>query len=461
MAPGPTATAMCEAARPPRPRDEAQEAEEEGRDAKVGALGPWGCEVGFANAAADNLASALSEESGSLPESPAGSSRQPGSPEGSRPTAYGGNFAWVGAHYKMRVNNRLWGPLPFFNGLTQKLLVLEDLVMMESGQFRRPNEAEPVFPKAGVDLRWRWDAERGCIIIDFFLRGQRLAWRWDELTPSEELRFPSTVPDFEGVGHAGKWSFAYTLLSAAAEACPGTSPSRGGSSSSSAPALPCPLRGALSLEGLSVDGRKAREDLARLCLADGGAAQLLFLCPGMQRPVALRADPRSAEATAPAAGELGAETVESVLGACFEKLAAALPGTCESVTLPADILERVAARAATEVRIGVASALRLQPAFLQPVHLLVGLGRPWQMRVLTYGYVAELPTQIQGDGMDARAPFVLRLVSPELTADAAAGQPVRYVAREAGPLGPMLEELQADAAELQAALESGQWSELF
>ena len=34
--------------------------------------------------------------------------------------------------------------------------------------FRKPGQSEPLFPLGGLDLRWRWDASCGHIVIDFF-----------------------------------------------------------------------------------------------------------------------------------------------------------------------------------------------------------------------------------------------------------------------------------------------------
>mmetsp|Transcript_88226 Transcript_88226/g.263051 ORF Transcript_88226/g.263051 Transcript_88226/m.263051 type:complete len:203 (-) Transcript_88226:85-693(-) len=131
--------------------------------------------------------------------------------------AYGGNYPWVGAAYKLQVRGGA-SPLQWLNGLASRLFILGDMVLEADGGFRRPGEAAPLFPKGGINLRWRWDAARRCIIIDFYADGELMHWRWDELTPSRELRFPSTVPDWEGIGHVRKMTFKYSLLSAVAEA---------------------------------------------------------------------------------------------------------------------------------------------------------------------------------------------------------------------------------------------------
>jgi len=131
------------------------------------------------------------------------------------PTVYGGNFSWVGAAYRMHVKKGV-SPLQFLNGLTRDLLSLQDMVFTADGGFQRPGECTSLFPQRGVNLRWRWDAEESRIIIDFSQGGNLLSWRWDELRPSSELRFPSLTPDFKGIGHVGKFSFDYVMMSAAA-----------------------------------------------------------------------------------------------------------------------------------------------------------------------------------------------------------------------------------------------------
>eukprot|EP00434_Breviolum_minutum_P020891 symbB.v1.2.018428.t1/scaffold1470.1/size116919/11 len=98
-----------------------------------------------------------------------------------------------------------------------RFLLLDTLVLTADGGFQRPGETKPLFPKGGVELKWRWDAAAFRIVIDFWKDEQLLDWRWDELSPSKELRFPSLVPDWTGVGHVGSRSFSYDMLSLDAE----------------------------------------------------------------------------------------------------------------------------------------------------------------------------------------------------------------------------------------------------
>lgn len=87
--------------------------------------------------------------------------------------------------------------------------------MATDGTFFRPADGSPIFPKRGIDLRWRYDKTKESIIVNFWEKNKPLNWRWDELKPKAEMTFPSTVPDFHAVGHVGKLTFTYELLSAA------------------------------------------------------------------------------------------------------------------------------------------------------------------------------------------------------------------------------------------------------
>jgi hypothetical protein len=94
--------------------------------------------------------------------------------------SYGGNFAWVDVHYKMQVPSGI-SPLQWLNALTKRLLVLTDISFAPDGTFRNPRDKSAMFPRKGVDLRWKYDTDNERIIIDFYQDGKRMTWRWDEL----------------------------------------------------------------------------------------------------------------------------------------------------------------------------------------------------------------------------------------------------------------------------------------
>jgi len=124
------------------------------------------------------------------------------------PMIYGGDFAWVGKLYKLRIPPSP-SPLQWLNGVTKRLLHLEDIVFWTDGTFRRPGNNTPIFPIQGIDLRWRWDAALDRLVIDFWHKEKLQAWRWDELQITDKAK---KVPDFTGVGHVGKFTFKYELL---------------------------------------------------------------------------------------------------------------------------------------------------------------------------------------------------------------------------------------------------------
>jgi hypothetical protein len=125
---------------------------------------------------------------------------------------YGGNFTWVDVHYKMQVPSGI-SPLQWLNALTKRLLVLSDISFGADGTFRHPRDKSCMFPRKGIDLRWRYDAAAERIIIDFYQDSKRLKWRWDELKAKPEMTYPNTTPDFVGIGHVGKYTFKYEFLS--------------------------------------------------------------------------------------------------------------------------------------------------------------------------------------------------------------------------------------------------------
>lgn len=147
-------------------------------------------------------------------------------PEVADDALFGGDFPWVGSHYKLQLRHSgKWGRLPLVRGIAARharLLILRDVSFHADGGFQRPGAEAPLFPVGDerLDLRWRWDAEGRRIVIHFFNKRGLIPWRWDELTPSEDLRFPSLVPDWAGVGHVGGLTFRYDMISDVVEPPP-------------------------------------------------------------------------------------------------------------------------------------------------------------------------------------------------------------------------------------------------
>lgn len=392
--------------------------------------------------------------------------RQHSSSDGNRLVSgvnYGGNFTWVEAVYKMKVKAGLH-PLAVLNGLTKRLMVMQNLVLMQDGSFRRPHESVSMFPVKGVSLWWRWEEETGRVIIDFYTDGKLMPWRWDELRPSEP-RFPSTTPDLVGVGHVGKFSFEYSLLSAEAEA--GALPSTITLIDKDlARIVDSPLtrepRGEFCAGGLfASESRSAFGDFARLFCGDASSASLLCLCPGLEAPKVISAPYGVTE-------PLGDDGIpEELLRSFAEQLEdAALLGAPESMVLPSrEVFETVARRAALAMGAAVGSAFALSrqllPELLQTRHIVISLGRPLEFRLLTYAFVAEMPSQVQGKlGDDASTPFVARLLSPVLNSDQCAGENFRYVVSVTKEQS-IAQFQRRDLVLVRKVVAAGQWSRLF
>jgi len=120
---------------------------------------------------------------------------------------YGGEFEFVGVPLRMHVASGI-SPLQLMNKAAKKIFLLDNLILEQDGGFRRPGESEKLFPRRGVDLRWRMDSERDCVVIDFFQNGALLPWRYDELRPSQ---VGASLLHLSCVGHAGRFCFEYQL----------------------------------------------------------------------------------------------------------------------------------------------------------------------------------------------------------------------------------------------------------
>lgn len=123
---------------------------------------------------------------------------------------HGGDFPWVGSTYRVRIAPGLC-PLQWGNSFAKWFLSLRELRFTADGGFQRAGDEEPLAPIGGVELRWRWNESRSCILIDFFGKNGKLKeWRWDELA-LEKGRSLHAPAQLHGVGHVGKCSFGYHL----------------------------------------------------------------------------------------------------------------------------------------------------------------------------------------------------------------------------------------------------------
>jgi len=362
--------------------------------------------------------------------------------------SYGGNFAWVDMPYKMKIDSGI-APLQWLNALTKRLLALEDMVFAADGTFHRPGESNPMFPCGGIDLRWRWDDIQCRVIINFWNDGKFQDFRWDELQPAKELRFPSIAPDFLGIGHVGRFSFTYQLVSAAFAPPQRTPVSDAVDFSPIAiPSLPGKLacKPKDKYDTAPQANLDARRDFARLISKD---PQVFLMCPSFSVPQPL-CSPDGAS------GDWSDEAVDVVI----RKFQAQVQATLQSVgepELPDHVFHEIISYAAVGRGIDFATQQDLLPIFLQPSYIIVCFGEPWQVRLLAYGYVAGKPLDISGDRpANKSTPFLARLVSPELALQADSSRDTTYEASNARSTS-MVECMASDSALLHEVVASCRW----
>eukprot|EP00928_Gymnodinium_smaydae_P074172 TRINITY_DN57237_c0_g1_i1.p1 TRINITY_DN57237_c0_g1~~TRINITY_DN57237_c0_g1_i1.p1 ORF type:complete len:422 (-),score=30.19 TRINITY_DN57237_c0_g1_i1:130-1395(-) len=410
---------------------------------------------------------------GDMPDAPVAPGRR----------SYGGKFPWVGAAYKLEVNSGI-SPLQWLNGLTKRMLALGDIVLDTDGTLRRPNETVPMFPQGGIDLRWRWvqedEADSGRVIFDFYKENKLMRWRWDELAPSKELRFPSTVPDWECIGHVGRFTFKYKLISAAFEAASFSAsfvrPSVSGVLAR------CP-RGAYTMDAPVYNAEVCR-DFARTFFVCGltsmescrseELARLFFACPGQQlntscsdnvisKQEPASSSPKVSQAALTFGGDVGSEGVDYVLQDFSTQLNEFILQTHASGgEIPSAVVERIIAWASTSTGLAVTDELCVLPVFLQPAHVIVSFGNPRQVRVVTYGYLAESSVEIEGDVPNRkRTSSVGRLLSPELASLSESDEwSVQYVVGQT-KRAKIVDCIADEVGIFQATIESEHWSHFF
>eukprot|EP00440_Ansanella_granifera_P053201 gb/GFBE01057677.1/.p1 GENE.gb/GFBE01057677.1/~~gb/GFBE01057677.1/.p1 ORF type:complete len:453 (+),score=99.83 gb/GFBE01057677.1/:1-1359(+) len=119
------------------------------------------------------------------------------------PSEFGGSFPWVEAAYKLKVAGG-FSPLKWINKVCN-LLLLPELSFAADGSLKRPGDSRAL---AVGDLvpRWRWDAQHSRIVINSFVKGKLLSWRWEELRPCD-----AGFAALSGVAHVGGASFSFSL----------------------------------------------------------------------------------------------------------------------------------------------------------------------------------------------------------------------------------------------------------
>lgn len=113
------------------------------------------------------------------------------------------------------------------------------------------------------------------------------------------------------------------------------------------------------------------------------------------------------------------ERATALFGESLQKqLQLALGSAAPDPEVVQTLISRAISSMTVNIAIDFALHMNLLPMFLQPAFLIVMLGQPLQAKAATYGFVAELPHQIDGDRPESkRTPFCVRLMSPDLLTD--------------------------------------------
>lgn len=133
---------------------------------------------------------------------------------------YGGEYVLVGVPLLMNVPVATKGnrrPMQWIQRVTKKLHLPEGIVLEKDGGFRRPGETVPWAPGT-FKPRWRIDAARDRIVIDWYNNGSYVPWRYDEL---RAVRPDATSADATGsifeatylacTGTSGRFHWNYEL----------------------------------------------------------------------------------------------------------------------------------------------------------------------------------------------------------------------------------------------------------
>lgn len=208
---------------------------------------------------------------------------------------------------------------------------------------------------------------------------------------------------------------------------------------------------------------EGRRDFARIFFAD--QRKIFFLGPNMpsMMPLQPTGGPSSAHI-----GDLNEQVVDKAESLFRESLVKHLEQAFSGIPkqeLVDTLVQRSVAAMTVNVGIDFATTMHLMPTFLQPLFLIVvrGDGSPNEARAATYGFVAEMPTQIVGDRPESkRTPFCVRLLSPDLLSaavDTAKNWEVEYSLREIRS-ATTRQVVESDMEALRKSLSSGRWDDL-
>lgn len=122
--------------------------------------------------------------------------------------------------------------------------------------------------------------------------------------------------------------------------------------------------------------------------------------------------------------------------------------------------KRVMAAMTVNIGLDFTRHMKLLPQLLQPLVLIVVMGKISEARTATYGFVAERNEQIQGDRPESkRTPICVRLVSPDLLTpkeDAKAQWQVEYTLKGV-KTSTIMQAVEMELPSLRQAISSQQW----
>mmetsp|Transcript_46722 Transcript_46722/g.99968 ORF Transcript_46722/g.99968 Transcript_46722/m.99968 type:complete len:254 (-) Transcript_46722:110-871(-) len=206
---------------------------------------------------------------------------------------------------------------------------------------------------------------------------------------------------------------------------------------------------------------EGRRDFARIFFAS--ERKIFVVAKGLPsiRPIQPTTGPSSAHI-----GDMSDVVVERAVALFGESLKSQLSQASDKVRLEATLLQQLIDRAiacmTVNVALDFATQMKLLPMFMQPAFLIVLLGEPLEARAATYGFVAEKPTQIQGDRPESkRTPFCVRLLSPDLLSnscdeDAGKKWEVDYSATEVSTAS-ISQAIELDMPKVREAINADRW----
>jgi len=156
--------------------------------------------------------------------------------------------------------------------------------------------------------------------------------------------------------------------------------------------------------------------------------KIFLMAKGFQSPKPLQVTSGPSQTNI---GDLNSEVISKAMALFEERLGEALQQVSARAEGEAGRLRDLAI-SAINVSGGIdfATHMELMPMFLQPVFVLVVLGDMEEAHMMTYGFIAETPHQVEGDRPEAkRTSFCVRLVSPNLLAPPDAAKEVWYSVR--------------------------------